>query len=132
MVSRLVALSNLAVTVRAALIVTVQVVAVPLHDPDQPMNSELAFAAAVTVTVSPLAISALQAEVQLRPGQLTVPPPGPEKARLSGYVEGSSVTATCRSVVIVKVQGPVPVQGLAHPLKSELPSAAAVRVTEVP
>ena len=130
--SRLVEVSNLAVTVRATLIVTVHAVEVPLHDPDQPMNSELAFEAAVKVTVSPLAPSPLQAEVQLRPGQLTVPPPGPAKTTLRGYVEGSSVTATWRSVVIVKVQGPVPVHGLAHPLKSELPSAAAVRVTEVP
>ena len=126
------AFSNLAVTVRAEDIVTKQVVAVPLHTPDQPRKIEPALGAAVSVTVAPLAMLGVHDDVQLPPDQLTVPPPGPAKPTLSGYVMGSSITTACRSEVTVKVQGAVPVQGLAHPRNRELPSGAAVSVTEVP
>jgi hypothetical protein len=68
---------NVAVTFRAALIVTVQV-PVPLQAPDQPVKVEPAVGAAVRVTDVPSAILAEQVLPQLMPaGELTVPVPVP-------------------------------------------------------
>jgi len=72
-------LLNVALTERAALIVTVQVVAVPLHEPPQPPNVEPLAAAAVSVTEVPLLKFALQVLPQLMPvgDDVTVPLPEP-------------------------------------------------------
>jgi hypothetical protein len=132
MVSRLVEVSNRAVTARAAFIVTVQVAPVPPQAPDHPRNREPELGAAVSVTTASLGKLGLQDAVQLPPAQLTVPLPGPAKVNARGYVEGSNETATCRSAVIVKVHGPVPVHVLAQPWKREVASGAAASVTDSP
>ena len=70
---------NVAVTDWAALIVTVQVAAVPVQPLDQPPNVEPEAAAAVRVTVVPLAMLAEQVDPQLMPPveDVTVPVPVP-------------------------------------------------------
>ena len=82
---------NVAVTARAAVIDTVQVL-VPVHAPLQPVNVEPLAAAAVSVTDVPLAKLALQVAPQLMPPvfDVTVPVPVPvfvtrerERGRLS-------------------------------------------------
>jgi hypothetical protein len=69
---------KVAVTLRTADIATVQVVAVPLHDPPQPANAWPDCALAVSVTEVPLAIGTRQVLPQLMPPtfEVTVPPAG--------------------------------------------------------
>jgi hypothetical protein len=77
---------KVAVTLRAELIVTVQV-PVPLHAPLQPANVEPDAAAGVRVTAVPDVYVALQVVPQLMPaGELvTVPAPVPAFVTLSVY-----------------------------------------------
>ena len=72
-------LLNVAVTERAAVIDTVQLVAVPLQEPPQPPNVEPLAAAAMSVTDVPLLKFALQVLPQLMPDgdDVTVPLPLP-------------------------------------------------------
>ena len=68
------------VTVTEALLVNVTLqVLVPVQAPDQPANVEVAFGAAVSVTMVPLGKLALHVEPQLMPAGLlvTLPPPVP-------------------------------------------------------
>jgi hypothetical protein len=69
---------NEAVTELAPVNVTLQVL-VPVHAPDQPANVEVAFGAAVSVTMAPLVKLALHVGPQLMPAGLlvTVPAPAP-------------------------------------------------------
>ena len=70
---------NVAVTEVALVNVTLQVL-VPVQAPDQPANVELAFAAAVSVTVVPLGKLALHVAPQLIPAGLLVIVPAPVPA----------------------------------------------------
>ena len=69
---------NVAVTVLAALIVTVHE-PVPVQAPDQPPNVELASGAAVRVTLVPAAYTSVQSDPQLMPAgaDVTIPSPVP-------------------------------------------------------
>jgi hypothetical protein len=123
--------SNRAATVRALVRARLHA-PVPLQEPVHPAKTNPELAAASSATVEPFAPLALQLDVQLPPGQLTVPEPGPVNVTLIGYVDGSSVAATVRSPSIVTLQVPVPLQEPPHRWNSELPSAAAESVTVVP
>src|SRR5436305_6076757 len=76
---------NVAVTVCAALIVTVQVAVVPLHAPPQPPNVLPVAGAAVSVTVAPVVKLAEQVPGQVIPvgADVTVPVPVPLVVRVS-------------------------------------------------
>ena len=76
-----------AVTSRAWLIVTAQVVLVPEQSPDQPLNAEPPEGVAVSVTSVPSAYVALQVAPQLMPPtfEVTAPVPDPLVPTSSGY-----------------------------------------------
>src|SRR6266540_3929018 len=86
-VSRWVGGPKSAVTSRAWLIVTTQVVLVPEQSPDQPLKAEPPEAVAVSVTSVPSAYVALQVAPQLMPPtfEVTVPVPDPVFPTSSGY-----------------------------------------------
>jgi hypothetical protein len=77
---------NVAVVERAALIVTVQVEAMPLHDPLHPENSDPAPGTAVRVTLVPEVKAAEQVAPQAMPAGLlvTVPDPAPAFVTVRG------------------------------------------------
>ena len=68
---------NLAETVRAWLIVTVQLVVVPVQAPDQPANTDPAEGDSVSVTIVPDVKSAEQVAPQSIPGGLETIEPAP-------------------------------------------------------
>lgn len=70
---------NVAVIELALVSVTLQVL-VPVQAPDQPANVEVAFGAAVSVTMVPLGKLALQVGPQLIPAGLLVTVPAPVPA----------------------------------------------------
>jgi hypothetical protein len=88
--------SKLAVTERAASIVTLQVAAEPEQSPDQPAKTEPREAVAVSVTPLPSAKSALQAGAQLIPAGLeeTEPEPAPASVTESLWLTGSKLAVT--------------------------------------
>src|SRR5687768_17347656 len=133
--ANVVAVLNVAVTARAAVIETVHA-PVPEHAPLQPANVEPLDAAAVSVTDVPLATLALQVAPQLTPDgfEVTVPVPPPDFVTLSAklVVELLNVAVTVRAAVIETVQVLVPVHAPLQPAKVEPLAAAAVSVTEVP
>src|SRR5512142_198166 len=91
--------------------VRLQVMAVPVQAPLQPLNVPPAGGVAVRVTVVPLAMLAEQAVPQLIPPvlEVTVPPP-----------------------VVVTTPLPLPVHAPLQPVKVDVPLGVAVRVTGVP
>ena len=128
-------LLNVAVTARAAVIDTVQVL-VPVHAPLQPANVEPLAAAAVSVTDAPLAKLALQVEPQLMPPvfDVTVPAPLPALLTVNANVVELllKVAVTERAAVIDTVQVLLPVHAPLQPAKVEPLAAAAVSVTDAP
>ena len=95
-VNVLVVRAKVAVTAFAAVILTVQVVAVPVQAPDHPENAELADAAAVRVTEVPLLKLALHVLAQLTPAGLlvTVPAPVPASVVVRAYWMAVKVAVT--------------------------------------
>ena len=85
--------TKLALTLEAALMVTVQVRAVPLQAPLQPPKLEFVSAVAVSVTLLPCANEALHVVPQLMPaGLLETPPvPVPVFVILSAKLAGAPV-----------------------------------------
>ena len=127
--------SKVAVTDRAAAIVTLQVVPVAESQPVQPAKAEPASAAAVSVTAAPVLKEALQVVPQLIPPPVTVPAPLPPFTTVSAWVTGrsSKVAMTDRSTAIVMSQVvPVAESQPVQPAKTEPASAVAVSVTAVP
>ena len=138
-----------AVTVRAALIVTWQVVAVPEHAPPQPVKVLPVPGAAVSVTVVPDAKVPGQA-VWVRPAVVGVvhdTPDGDEltvpvavgtvllavTVRAKAAVVGAKVAVTLRAAVMPRVQlAVVPVQAPLQPVKRDPVPGVAVKVTFVP
>ena len=74
--------TNVAVTERAALIVSVQP-PVPEHAPDQPANLEPAAGVALRLTTVPSSRSAAQVEPQSIGPPVTAPEPEPERETVS-------------------------------------------------
>lgn len=104
--------ANVAVAVRAPLIVTVHVVVVPEQLPDQPVNRDAGDreAAAVSVTLVPELKYAVHSTPQFTPPtfEVTVPDPAPDFAAVSRYC-AVNVAVTLRAALIASTQVPVPV-----------------------
>ena len=130
---------NVAVTAALPVKVTLQL-PVPVQAPDQPANVELAFGAAVSVTIVPLVKLALHIAPQLIPEGLLVivPAPVPELWTVSWKEVGGggalavNVAVTAALPVKVTLQLPVPVQAPDQPANVEVAFGAAVSVTIVP
>jgi hypothetical protein len=129
---------NVAVTVFAAVIVTVHVVPLADVQPDQLFRSELPSGVAVRVTVAPFATLAVQPAVdpavQAMPAPVTVPPP-PDAAAftVSTNVLGTKVAVTvfADDIVTVQLAPLVDVQPV-QLLNSDVASGTAVSVTVAP
>src|SRR2546425_7020 len=118
-------MAKVAVTARAALIVTVQA----------PVKVEPAADAAVRVTAVPVVKAAEQvAPHEMPAGALvTVPLPAPDLVTVRAKDDWMKVAVTEVAAVIVTVHVPVPVQPPPlQPVKVEPAAGAAVRVTTVP
>ena len=130
---------NVAVTAALPVKVTLQL-PVPVQAPDQPANVELAFGAAVSVTIVPLVKLALHIAPQLIPEGLLVivPAPVPELWTVSWKEVGGGgalavkVAVTAALPVKVTLHAPVPVQAPDQPANVEVAFGAAVSVTIVP
>src|SRR2546425_3051478 len=125
---------NVAVTVVAALRVTVQAPGPEQPPPLQPLKVEPAAGAAVSVTAVPLAKLAAQVAPQVMPAGLlvTVPAPVPALETVSVKVCRVKVAVTVVAAESVTVQAPVPEQPPLQPVKIEPAAGAAVSVTAVP
>ena len=106
----------------------------PVQAPDQPVKSEVASAAAVSVTTVLLVYVAEQVAPQSIPAgaEVIVPPPVPARATVRPYVTRVNVAVAALAPSMVSVQVPVPLQAPDQPVKVEVPSATAVRVTTAP
>jgi hypothetical protein len=127
--------SKLAVTERAASIVTLHVAELPEQSPDQPAKEEPGDAVALRVTGVPSAKSWLQLESQSIPAGLeeTLPLPDPASVTAKVCATGSKLAVTWRAASIVTLQVlELPEQSPDQPLKAEPGAAVAVRVTSVP
>ena len=127
---------NVAVTVVAAVIVTVQV-PVPSQGALHPVNVEPSAGVAVNVTCVPLAKFAEHVGLQLIPAGalVTVPVPVPASLTVSAklLVPPPNVAVTDVAAVIVKVHVPLPSQLFPlHPVNVEPSAGVAVNVTCVP
>jgi hypothetical protein len=123
---------KLAVTVFAALMVTAQVVAVPVQPPVQLLNVEPAVAAAVKVTTLFWLKLATQVAPQLMPAGalVTVPNPVPTLVTVSATGMGAKVAVTVLVTFIVTAQvGAVPVHPPDQAVSLEPAAAEAVNVT---
>src|SRR5213592_1808343 len=126
---------NVAVTVVAALTVTVQAPGPEQPPPLQPLKVEPAAGAAVSVTAVPLAKLAAQVAPQVMPAGLlvTLPAPVPALETVSVKVCRVKVAVTVVAALRVTVQAPGPEQPPPlQPLKVEPAAGAAVSVTAVP
>src|SRR5881396_1313528 len=124
-----------AVTEAAALIVTMQVPVPEQPPPLQPVKVELASGVAVKVTAVPLANGAEHVAPQAIPAGLLVTVPAPAPALVSVRVKDctANVAVTEVAAFTVTMQVPVPEQPPPlQPVKVELASGVAVRVTAVP
>src|SRR5439155_123308 len=127
--------ANVAVTVVAALSVTVQVPVPEQPPPLQPLKIEPAAGAAVRVTGVPVANAVEHVAPQEIPAGLlvTVPVPAPVLLTVSVKLCTAKVAVTVVAALSVTVQVPVPEQPPPlQPLKIEPAAGAAVRVTGVP
>ncbi len=125
----------MAVTVVAALIVTVQVPVPEQAPPLQPEKVEPATGAAVKVTAVPLANAAAHVVPHARPAGALVTVPLPTPALLTVSVKDcrAKVAVTVCAALIVTVQVPVPEQPPPlQPEKVEPAAGTAVKVTELP
>jgi len=128
-------MANVAVTVVAALTVTVQVPVPEQPPPLQPLKMEPAAGAAVSVTEVPVANAAEQVAPQETPAGalVTVPLPAPALLTVSVKDCKAKVAVTEVAALIVTVQVPLPEQPPPlQPLKVEPAAGAAVKVTAVP
>src|SRR5207253_3581355 len=134
-VSAKVGRAKVAVTVVAALRVTVQVPVPEQPPPLQPAKMEPAAGAAVSVTAVPLVKLAEQVAPQLIPtgALVTVPLPVPAGVTVRVKVWSVRVEVTAVPAESVTVQAPVPEQPPpVQPVKVEPATGVAVKVTAVP
>jgi hypothetical protein len=109
---------------------------VPVHAPDQPVNTEVAAGAAVSVTTVPWAkepVAVKQVVLQLMPlgVDVTVPVPVPALVKVKARVARLKVAVTVAAALIVIAQVPVPVQPPDQPANTEFGPTVAVRTTGV-
>jgi hypothetical protein len=126
---------KLAVTLRAALIVTVQVSEMPLHAPLHPPKVLPPLGAALSVTTVPSSyVAAHDVAGHTMPAGLDVTPPEPEPAvdTLSWCVMRTNVAVTLLAVLISTVQLPVPEHAPDHPANVLPALGAAVSDTTAP
>jgi hypothetical protein len=127
--------SKVAVTIRSAVMATLQVVPLVLSQPAQPANVKPASGDAVSDTAVPESSEALQAAPQLiaPPAPVTVPVPLPPFSTLSVYWTRLKVAVTVRLPVMVTLQVvPLVLSQPAHPANAEPGSAEAVSASAVP
>src|SRR5437773_5218896 len=127
--------AKVAVTEVAAFTVTMQVPVPEQPPPLQPVKVELASGVAVKVTAVPLANGAEHVAPQAIPAGLLVTVPAPAPALVSVRVKDctANVAVTEVAAFIVTMQVPVPEQPPPlQPVKVELASGVAVKVTAVP
>jgi hypothetical protein len=129
---------NVAVTVFAAVTVTVHVAPLTVVQPVQLFRIELASGVAVSVTVPPFATGAVQPSVepamQAMPGPVTVPlPPCATAFTVNGYVLGWNVAVTVFADVTVTVHvAPLTLVQPVQLFRIEVASGVAVSVTVPP
>jgi len=127
-----------AVTERLAVMLTVQVLLVPVQAPFHPVNFPPRVALAVNVTDVPLLYGSVQSLPQLMPAgdDVTVPFAAdlPALVTVSRYwLLTSKLAVTALAAVMLTVQVlAAPVQAPLHPANREPAAGEAVRVTDVP
>jgi hypothetical protein len=127
-----------AVTLRAAVIVTVQVVVVPEHAPPQPENEAPDPGMAVSVTLVPAATLSVQSVLpppHAMPEPVTAPSPVTDtvSAKVEPVVPPVNVALTLRAADIVTVQVVVVPKHAPLQPENEAPElGVAVSVTSVP
>src|SRR5438445_3340336 len=129
-------MAKVAMTARAALIVTLQV-PVPVQLPLQPVKVAPAAGAGVRVTTVPVVRAVEQVAPQEIPADelVTVPLPVPDLVTVSGKEDDDCTNAAVTEVAafIVTLQVPVPVQPPPlQPVKVAPAAGVAVRLTTVP
>jgi hypothetical protein len=131
--SRKVASENVAVTERAADMLTTQA-PVPEQSPLQPVKAEPAFGLGVRVTFCPSLKSNEQVAPQLIPAGalVTTPVPVPAVSTDKLKVTASNVATTARRTSMVTTQVPVPEQAPLHPANVDPAAGVGVKVTTVP
>lgn len=127
---------KVALTERAADMLTVQVLAAPVHAPVHPEKLEPAPGVAVRVTEVFAAYCSMQSEPQLMPAgvDVTVPLPLPPRVTLSaklGGTENNAVTVRLTLIDTTQVVA-LPVQAPVQPAKIEPAAGDAVNVTLLP
>jgi hypothetical protein len=134
----LVVVVKVAVTLFAEVIVTVQVVAVPLHAPPQPLKVAPVSGVAVSVTVAPfvsLAAQVVSPEPHLIPPPEMVPSPVTETPSANSDAEPPEPVPVNEAVtlfaafIVTEQFGDVPLHAPPHPLKLAPEPGCAVRVT---
>ena len=129
-------MENVPVTDRASFIVTVHVVAVPLHAPSHPLNRAWVPGIAVSVTIVPTLKLAEQLAPQMIPAGSLVTAPAAEPRAVTVNVTlvlSVNVAVTAASALSVTMQVPVPLHPPPlHPANVESAAGAAVNVTTVP
>jgi hypothetical protein len=131
---------NVAVTLLAASIATVQTFPDTVVHPVQPAKADVASGVAVSVTVTGGEVlgyetvhPAVQGMRQEIPSPVTVPFPEPPSSTVSGWLASEKLAVTNRASSIVTVQaGAVPVQAPLQPEKTDPDADCAVSVTDVP
>jgi hypothetical protein len=124
---------NVAVAVRAAVIVILQVAPETVSHPLHPVNADPLAAVAVSVTAVPLTYGSEQSAPQLIPAGLEVTVPDPAPAFVAVSVNSSlnvAVTVLAAFIATVHVD-PVTESHPVHPVKADPEAAAAVSVTLV-
>src|SRR5207249_8160171 len=128
-------MSNVAVTLVAALIVTVHVLACPEQAPLQPLNTAPALACAVNATTVPLVYGAAQVLPQSIPGGLDVTTPAPAPLFDTASVNVASnraVTLVAAKMVRLHVFDDAEQAAPLQPVKMDPALGCAVSVTTVP
>lgn len=119
--------AKLADTVRASVMVTEHVLAVPVHAPDQPVNTDDALGVAVSVTEVPWSNVVPAGAVVIEPV------PDPVVAVVSSYRFRVKVAATARASVMTTVHVvAAPEHAPDHPVNTDEVLGDAVSATDVP